>query len=182
MIKIRELERSYGRTEYITYDIGEIDRLEYFFPRGQGEGGLCFFYNSQGKFFQSCVKPSFVRLYSIARGKSLRNELLPERYQKTEVSRLWIGDPRVVWCYVVSLWIRQNGYSQWKNVTEKITSKYLNDNFPTYSEASEWVEKNGFVLMPTKVEDRGNKYTRDYGALKFPPMINWSIFPERKDV
>lgn len=180
MIDVFECGERYGKMEYITYDVGEITRLDCWFPRGQGEGELFIFQDSHGNSFQSCTKPSFVRLYSLARGNALRNELLSEDYQLTRNSRLWCGDPRVIWCYIVSLWIRQNGYGQWKNVTEEITSKYLNDNFPTYLEACEWVEKNGFVLMPTKVEDRGNKYTRDYGALKFPPKIDWSMFSDYK--
>ena len=181
MIKITEYGEKYGKKEYITYDVGEITRLDCWFPRGQGEGELFIFQDSYGESFRSCTKPSFVRLYSLARGEALRNELLSEDYQITRNSRLWCGDPRVIWCYIVSLWIIQNGYGQWKKITEKATSQYLNDNFPTYREASEWVVKNGFVLKPPKVEDRDNKYTRDYGALKYPPKIDWSIFPDKKD-
>ena len=52
MIDVFECGEHYGKKEYVTYDIGEIVRLECAFPMGQGDGELFTFYDSKGVSFQ----------------------------------------------------------------------------------------------------------------------------------
>ena len=181
MIDIFECGESYGKMEYVTYNIGEIVRLECAFPMGQGDGELFTYYDSKGVSFQSHLKPNAVRYYSLSGIEALRKELLPIEYQRLNSFHFWCGDPRVVWCFIVSLWLWCSGCKQRKHVTEEITTKYLNENLPSWQEACVWMVRNDFVLMPSKVEQRSNRYLEDYAALKFPPKVDWSIFPDYKD-
>ncbi len=182
MIEIIESKGLFGRTDYITSNVGEIVRLTCEYPRGQGDGEFFCLFDSKGESFHACIKPNAVRYYSLATVTPQRKELLPTKYRSLRMDELWCGDPRVVWLFITSLWLWQNGDKRRKATPREDVEKYLNANLPDYTEAAVWVVKNRFILTPTKVVQRDSEYLEDYGALRYPPEVDWSLFPDQERV
>ena len=192
MIKLSPLNNSVFVTSspIITSDIGEITKIE---DDSYYECGLRF-YDSKGETFRTGTKWNAVRccLMCAINDNRERDDLIPQKY-KQESGHIYAAcnDPRVIWACLVSLWITYN-ISKNKDDTNEARTKVLTSLLPTYQEACVWMVRNRFQLFTTTNEmyDKicspsgslyRDPYYKDYSALKTPPKIDWSIFPDRKD-
>ena len=163
----------------ITSDIGEITKIE----DGSYYGCYLLFYDSKGASFSVSTNWNFVRYTSLCwiDSNKERSDLLPREFKKDNgLEDILCNDPRVIWACIVSLWLT-NASPRHKHITREKRGEFLTSSLPCYKEACVWMVKNEFVLMPSKVEKRHNRYLENYAALKFPPKVDWSIFPDYKD-
>ena len=182
MIKISELkEPAFDDIPIITYNVGEITKIT---DDSYYECSLLF-HDSKGASFFTHTKWNAVRYYSLCGIGVIpeRDDLVPKQFKNNpKIDYMACSDPRVIWACIVSLWIT-NVMPRNKKDTKEGRNKILTSLLPSYQEASVWLLKNGFKLNASKEDERAtsDKYLADYGALKYPPKVDWSIFPDQKD-
>ena len=179
MIKTIAIEGFTNGKILLTYDIGEIAKLEL-----DGWGGIRF-YDRNGLTFSSIAKTSFSRLYAMAdiAPNTERNDLLSESDKwvlvvKRKFDGLSTSDPRVIWANICYLWmLNTESCPPDKACNIAFITETLNAQIPTYNAAIEWLIKNKFRPLASDFIEARDEYSNDYGVLKTPPDADWSKCP-----
>lgn len=166
-----------------TFHVGEITRLERLEYSPEPYDGINFC-DDKGVMFSVTARPLVARHEGFVpiHMNPDRSDLLPEEYKG--LSQLTCSDPRVVWIGILRPWLRLPD-SLYELVVKgrDVWYEAMNDLLPSYDEAVELLKKNGFPPFISDAETMrklrngpNSEYYSDWGALKFPPKVDWSKY------
>lgn len=183
MMRIKKLEKKVIGCSLLAYDVGEIIKIE---TNPSMDSANMKFFDSKGQAFVSSARLGRARDdgFCLLTTLAARKDVYPEKFQKEIFTddfpygeRIVCNDPRVLWADIVTYWAFKHRKIRKKEDINFFLTKFL----PSYEDAVVWLKENEFSVFATQ-EIEGDppnvQYRHDFGALKVPPAIDWSIQPD----